>query len=229
MQVSIIIPTYNEAGWVGRLVRFLRFYGGNELAEIIVSDGGSTDNTVAEAQRAGAKVVRAPQKGRAHQMNFGAQQSSSNLLYFVHADVVPPASFITDIKKALSQGFKAGRFTMWFKSKRPALVVNALFSHLNLLWCSGGDQSLFVTQPLWEQMQGFDPYFVIMEEYDFMRRLRSVTTLKIIHKAVLTTDRKYKNNGYLKVNLANLKAFLMWRQGRNPKEIKRFYFEKLQS
>lgn len=193
--------------------------------EIIVSDGGSEDATLALARASGAIVIKGP-PGRAGQMNRGAASASGEVLYFVHADVVPPATFHRDIRQKRARGKVAGRYAMWFASRRPALMINALFSHLNLLWCSGGDQTFFIEREAWQCLGGFDEHFVIMEEYDLMHRLRQQfgkKALSVMHRQVRTTDRKYQGNGYWKVNRANLKAFRMWRQGKDPREIQRFY------
>lgn len=224
MQLSIIIPTLNEEKYLPRLIRFLRWHHPGP-AEIIVSDGGSTDATPELARASGAIVVEgAP--GRAGQMNRGAARAQGDILYFVHADIVPPASFYRDIRQKCAQGKVAGRYAMWFASRRPTLMINALFSHLNLLWCSGGDQTFFIQRSAWEALGGFDQRYVIMEEYDLMQRLRQIFGRKaftVMHRHVRTTDRKYRGNGYWKVNRANLKAFRMWRQGKDPREIQRFY------
>lgn len=228
MKLSIVIPTYNEAAVIGRLVRYLRRYSPPKEVEVLVVDGNSTDATLDQAKRAGARVFPAPRKERAAQMNYGASQARGEILYFVHADVIPPSSFYEDIVY-YSHRWPAGRYAMWFKSKRPALMINELFSHLNFLWCSGGDQTLFIRRPEWDILGGYDEGFVIMEEYDFLARLKQHFAFKVIHKHVRTTDRKYQGTGFLKVNWANFQAFRMWRKGIDPQEIKRFYREALQN
>src|SRR5665213_1026118 len=95
--ISIIIPTYNESDSIGPLIQYLLDAGGPIVDEIIVSDGGSQDDTCERAARAGALLVKSPQKGRAAQMNHGAAEAKSAILYFVHADCFPPASFARDI------------------------------------------------------------------------------------------------------------------------------------
>ncbi len=101
MKVSVIIPTLNEAANIKKLITHLRKHGGNGLKEIIVSDGGSSDNTLEVASNAGAMVVRSETPGRAIQMNLGANHSAGDILYFIHADALPPIEFITEIQQAL--------------------------------------------------------------------------------------------------------------------------------
>lgn len=84
--ISIVIPTYNEAEVIQKLIRYLLNSENSSLLEIIVSDGGSTDNTQALAREAGAKVIQSPKKGRAAQMNAGAAEANGQILYFLHAD-----------------------------------------------------------------------------------------------------------------------------------------------
>ncbi|RZL06730.1 MAG: glycosyltransferase, partial [Hymenobacter sp.] len=106
MTVSIIIPTYNEAEAITDLLGYLGQATASELAlEILVVDGGSTDATVRLAQQAGAIVLASPRKGRAAQLNHGAQQARGEVLYFLHADSYPPPGFLVDVRQAVAQGY----------------------------------------------------------------------------------------------------------------------------
>ncbi|RZK51096.1 MAG: glycosyltransferase, partial [Hymenobacter sp.] len=108
--VSIILPTYNEAASIGDLLRYLQATAGEPAPELLVVDGGSTDATVAQARQAGATVLRSPRKGRAAQLNYGAQQAQGTILYFLHADSYPPPGFLADLRQAVAQvGEEMGR------------------------------------------------------------------------------------------------------------------------
>ena len=85
--LSVIIPTYNEADNIGRLVADLRRHAPAETVEILVVDANSPDGTAEVARQAGATVLAAPKPGRAAQMNHGAHQARGDVFYFVHADV----------------------------------------------------------------------------------------------------------------------------------------------
>jgi len=109
--VSVIIPTLQEGRRIEATVRALKALA-PPPAEVIVSDGGSTDGTVAAARRAGARVVRAGTAGRAAQMNAGAAVASFSLLWFVHADSRPPRGGVAALRRALRDpGTVAGGFT----------------------------------------------------------------------------------------------------------------------
>ena len=98
-QISIIIPTLNEADCLGSLLDFLNTNtDGNLVKEILVVDGGSIDDTKKIAKEKDALVLEAP-KSRAKQMNFGANHAKGNVLYFLHADTFPPKSFENEISK----------------------------------------------------------------------------------------------------------------------------------
>ncbi|MCB0630805.1 MAG: TIGR04283 family arsenosugar biosynthesis glycosyltransferase [Saprospiraceae bacterium] len=213
MKISIIIPTLNEAGNIARLVEHLRKHGKEDLAEIIVVDGGSSDHTEELARRAGAITYLSPRKGRSLQMNFGARHASGDILYFVHADTLPPATYVKDIRQAVQADYPIGCFRFRFDSDRWLLKVNSWFTRLDQLWCRGGDQTLFITRELFEELNGFCPDHIIMEEYDLIARARKLYPFRIIPKDVLVSARKYDNNSYLRVQIANLIAFNMYRLG----------------
>ncbi len=219
MKVSIIIPVLNEADNIARLLRRLQEGGGGHIAELMVVDGGSTDDTVSLAKSAGAEVLQSPRCGRAVQMNFGAHYATGEVLYFVHGDTLPPHSYMTDVLGALEEGYPIGGFRFRFESSNPLLRLNSFMTRFDFLWCRGGDQSLFVTRPLFDELGGYHEKYCIMEEYDFMIRARQQHPFKIIQKDVLISARKYRENGYFRVQIANLVVFRMFRKGREPQEI----------
>lgn len=221
--ISIVIPTYNEEENIGQLVKHLRTYDQNLVAEIIVVDGGSQDNTLKAAQQAGALALVSPCKGRAAQMNYGVTKTTGDVLYFVHADSIPPASYVKDIQEALAAGYPLGCYRFRFKSNKLLLRVNSYCTRFDRIMCRGGDQTLFVRRSVFEELQGYKPDFVIMEEYDFIRRARKNYPFKIIPKDVLVSARKYDNNGYFKVNLANLTVFMMFFAGCSQQQMLNTY------
>lgn len=223
MQVSIIIPTLNEARNIERLVRQLKDFGSDYVKEIIVVDGGSTDETVSIAQQAGAIALVSPQKGRAAQMNYGVQQATGELFYFVHADTFPPACYMKRVQKAVQEGYPIGCFWFEFDSNRKIFKFQNYMTRFDRMWCRGGDQSLFVTREVFEEFDGYKNDFIIMEEYDFMARVRTKYPFKIIPKAVKVSARKYETNSFLKVMLANTIVFSMFRFGASQETMAKTY------
>lgn len=211
--ISIIIPTYNEAENILRLIHHLKQYGNNTIAEIIVTDGGSNDNTVALALSAGAIAKVSPQKGRAAQMNFGASIATGTFFYFVHADTLPPKTYVSDIENAVKNGYAFGRYRTKFDSKKWILKVNAFFTRFDLFISNGGDQTLFMSKELFNAINGFNALMRIMEDYDIVTRAKQKATYKIIQKTVLISTRKYDTNTWWQVLKANYTIINMYKNG----------------
>ncbi len=221
--ISIVIPTLNEAANIGRLVPYLRAHGGQAVAEILVVDGKSTDDTVRIATEAGARVLICPVCSRAAQFNLGAREARSELLYFIHADTLPPTSFAEDIQGEIAAGQVMGCYRYKFDSPRLILKLNAYFVRYPWLWCQGGDKTFFIKKDIFEAFGGYDERFVVMEEYDFLQRALKKHPLRILPKYVLVSARKYEQNSWFRVQLANFGAFSLFRLGVEPSKIKRFY------
>ncbi len=221
--ISIIIPTYNESELIGKLINFLKEFGNKDISEIIISDGGSTDNTAEIAKNAGAQVIISPQKGRAAQMNFGASMATSDILYFIHADTLPPPSFFTDINQALKEGFELGRYRTRFQSKNRILQFNAFFTRFDLLVCYGGDQTFFITKKLFKSVGGFNADMQLMEDYDIVTRARALARYKIFQKDAKVSARKYENNTWLQVQRANFIIVQMYKKGASQESLAEKY------
>ncbi|GAB4000802.1 TIGR04283 family arsenosugar biosynthesis glycosyltransferase [Spirosoma daeguense] len=223
MTYSIIIPTYNEAQAIGRLVQNLLTLGGASLQEVLVIDAGSPDGTAEVARQAGAIVWQSPKPGRATQMNFGATLAKGDILYFVHADVGINSDFIADIEQAVKAGYEAGCYRFRFNSDKIMLRFNSYGTRFSGIMSRGGDQTLFVTRSLFDRLGGFDEYYTIMEDFDIIIRIRKVARFCIIPKDVLVSARKYDTNSWLRVQLANLTAFSLFFMNVSPGRIARTY------
>ncbi len=213
--VSIIIPTYNEAENIGRLIQSIQNLKSYKIAEIIVSDSpNSTDDTYQIAQKLDVIVLKSPQKGRAAQMNHGAKYATGNILYFIHADTQIHTDFIDDIEESIEKGFEMGCYRYVFDSKNPLLWVNGFFTRFDKIWCRGGDQTLFITQKSFNELEGYRDDYLIMEDYEFIIRARKILKFRIIPKNVVVSARKYEKNSYFRVQFANLKVMRMFLSGK---------------
>ena len=199
MQISIIIPVFNEEKAIGKTLEQVRQQGAGKVGEVIVVDAGSEDDTVGIARKYAATVVKSPDKGRAAQMNFGAARSHGDILYFLHADSVPPDSFAELIVNAVTEGADAGCFRLAFDRDHPLLNGYAWFTRFDLNAFRFGDQSLFVRRPLFEKIGGFREELMVMEDNEIIPRLKQRGTFRIIPEKVITSARKYAVNGELRL------------------------------
>ncbi len=222
-KISIIIPVYNEAERIGPLVTFLRTHGAAIVGEILIVDGGSQDATIQLATAAGARALSCSVCSRAAQMNFGAEQAQSEVLYFVHADTRPPVSFASDIQAAMTDGQVMGCYRYQFDSPGILLKINAYFNRFPWLWCQGGDKTFFIRRETFAELGGYDEYYTIMEEYDFLRRAMKKYPLYTVPKYAIVSARKYEQNGWLRVQLANTLVFYLFRFRVPPMRLKRVY------
>ena len=219
MNISIIIPTYNEENNLAQLLPYLLSIKQKDNVQVIVSDGGSNDNSLKVAALHGAIAIVSPIKGRAGQMNYAVNYATGNVFYFIHADSRPPLSYYSDIENALNKSYNCGCYRSQFDSKNVLLKINAFFTRLNVLFCRGGDQTIFVTKELFEKVGSYKNEMLIMEDYDFLSRIRKHGKFKLFNKATVFSARKYQDNSWLEVQKANLTIVKMYRNGRSQQEM----------
>jgi rSAM/selenodomain-associated transferase 2 len=194
-QISIIIPVLNEEDYIRKvLVTIRENTTSKSIKEVLVIDGGSTDNTVKEALDLGVQVIPAA-KGRAKQMNKGAQMATGNLLYFLHVDTLPPKGFDSHILNTFSKGFEAGCFKLRFDSQNKFLRFFAWCTRINHLICRGGDQSLYISKNLFQKVGGFNEAYTIYEDNEFIQRISRLTRFAIMPSTVETSVRRYDQRG----------------------------------
>ncbi len=201
MSISVIIPTFNEADTVAETITAVRKSTEGKSPEIIIADGGSTDQTIQRAKDADVKVIRCPRQGRAAQMNYGAGHAGEPILYFLHADSHPPPNFDTSIKKAMDHGYKAGCFRLSFDDDHPLLQFYAWFSRFDIDLFRFGDQSLFIEREAFVQLRGFREDHIVMEDQEMVRRIKRHYSFNVLEDSVTTSARRYRKNGIIKLQL----------------------------
>lgn len=195
-KISIIIPILNEADAIGRLLSYIiENTEPKNIAEIIVVDGGSTDDSHKNVLEFEEVKVLHSEKGRAIQMNVGASQARGTILYFLHSDSFPPKGFDELIIDAVHKNNQAGCFRLQFDYAHPVLLVSQWFTRFNHISCRGGDQSLFVTKGLFNKIGGYNEEYIIYEDNEIVKRLYNENQFVVIPKNLITSARRYRENG----------------------------------
>lgn len=199
--ISVIIPVYNEEKSIQNLLSCLTKTNSGFVVEIVVVDGGSTDSTVSKALKFGVNVIYAKSKGRASQMNEGAEAAKSSILFFLHADSIPPQNFDRIIARAISANSIAGCFQLQFDDPHPLLKLYALGSKLETTLVRFGDQGLFVMKDYFKKIGGFDEALTVMEDQKIVRELKKIGRFTLLEDKVITSARKYKSVGIIKLQV----------------------------
>lgn len=224
MEISIIIPTYNEEKHIGGLIQYLQQDPSYPLVkEIIVVDGLSDDQTVSVARKAGARVVASNVRSRSHQMNLGADHACGSILYFLHADTLPPAGYAQQIWTAWREGFRCGCFRLRFDWPHWFLSANSWFTKFNLNIFRFGDQSLYLEKQLFVLNRGFETSMKIFEDQDIINRVCKKMEFKVIADYVVTSARKYRQNGPFRLQFAYFVVYLCYTLGFSQKNLQRIY------
>ncbi|MCX2718139.1 TIGR04283 family arsenosugar biosynthesis glycosyltransferase [Lentiprolixibacter aurantiacus] len=228
-QISVIIPVLNEEDLVITQHRAIKEASTtNRPLEIIYVDGGSTDQTIVKTKELQARLLHSD-RGRAKQMNLGAEEARGDILYFLHADTLPPKGFDQSIIDAADNGVKAGSFRMKFDSNSTFLRFFAWFTRFNHWLCRGGDQSIFISKDYFKTSGGFDEDYMIYEDLEFIKRLYRQGLFKVLPDYVVTSARKYNQLGKYRLQyhfaVIHLKNYL----GKSPEEIYDYYKRYIQS
>lgn len=225
--LSIIIPVLNEAQHIGRLLHHLNTQKTTDtVQEIIVVDGGSTDETIACAKAQKATVISS-QKGRAKQMNAGAAIATGDILYFLHADSYPPNGYDKYIVQEVQNSNYAGCFRMRFDSNHWWLRLASWFTQFSWRACRGGDQSQFITKALFKEIGGYDEAFVIYEDNDLINKLYARKEYVVINKKLTTSARRYRDNGTWKLQYHFWTIYVKKWLGASAQELHDYYERKI--
>lgn len=221
--ISIVIPVFNEEETIVNTLEWIKERSGAKVGEIIVVDGGSTDQTVNLCRKKGVNVIQVQGKGRAIQMNAGAQQAKGEILYFLHADSIPPPGFDEQIVRTLSDEIMAGCFRLEFDDSHPVLRAYAWFTRFDINLFRFGDQSLFVKKAVFNSVGGYKENHLVMEDQEIVIRLKKRTGFKVMNESVVTSARKYQRVGIFKLQLIFVFIVLLYYAGLEQKALVLFY------
>ena len=191
--ISVVIPTLNEEV---NLPKTLQSVGRMPYCEVIVADGGSQDRTVPIAEKWGTKIVLSvPSRGV--QLNGGARKASGDILLFLHADTILPENYAELIRNMLKNpSVPGGSFALrFFPTTRPLRVKSKTISfRTTVLRKPYGDQAIFVRASLFRLMGGYTD-IPLMEDVEFVNRLRQRGKLAFIREPVVTDSRRFVSQG----------------------------------
>jgi rSAM/selenodomain-associated transferase 2 len=226
MTISVIIPTFNEEKI---LAQALVHVSTLSFDEILVVDGGSTDRTVKMAEAFCARVSNArtliSPRGRARQMNEGAEASRGTILLFLHADTQLPPRARESIEAALADpAIVGGRFDVRFD--RPSAwgrMISALMNwRSRLSGIATGDQAIFVRRQTFEEAGGFAD-IPLMEDIDLCRRLKRLGRLIALRDTVTTSFRRWDTHGPLRTIILMWSLRVLYWAGVSPHRLARLY------
>ncbi|KUO58276.1 MAG: hypothetical protein APF84_05405 [Gracilibacter sp. BRH_c7a] len=221
MKISVVVPIFNEEATILDTLDMLDELEGDK--EVVLVDGGSTDKTI-ELIGDRAKLVKSP-KGRAKQMNQGAEVTTGEAILFLHCDSKVGRSILKCIGKALMDTkVIGGGCTLEIDDPRFIFKIISFGSNLRpkMSGIFFGDQGIFVRREAFKRVGGF-PDIELMEEWEFCRKLKKVGKLVQLPERIVTSARRWHKNGIWKTIWIMHKLKALYLRGVPPEELNRIY------
>ncbi|MBI4282493.1 MAG: TIGR04283 family arsenosugar biosynthesis glycosyltransferase [Chloroflexi bacterium] len=221
--MSIVIPVLDESSTIASTLESVLSLEGDY--EVVVVDGGSTDDTVAIAGRY-ARVLASP-RGRATQMNVGAREVRGDVLLFLHADTVLPPGAMAAVEHALADPrVVGGRFKV--RLDHPGWAYRVIGFSINmrdrLLGGFTGDQAIFVLARVFQSLGGYRE-MPLMEDLEFGKRMARAGKVARLPLCVTTSARRWQKNGVLRTILLMWMLRFLFILHLSPSRLKRLYGE----
>ncbi len=216
--ISIIIPVLNEEGHIQQCLDALQLL--RNQCEIIVVDGGSIDDTVEISKPLADRVIGSV-KGRAKQMNAGAEKAKGEMLVFLHADTFLPENAL-ELLDQLNQDW--GRFSIQLNGKPVMLKVISAFMNWRsrITGIATGDQVIFVNKQLFNIMGGYSD-IALMEDISLCVKLKKIKLPICLNAKVVSSGRRWEQFGVLKTILLMWSIRIRYFLGENPEILSVLY------
>lgn len=219
--ISIIVPTLNEASNLPALQSVA-----DMVQELIVVDGGSTDDTVNIAKSLGFQVIEdISSGGRGAQLNSGAAHASAPILLFLHADTQLPIDFPNAVEGCLANpSTSLAAFSLKVNGNRPGIQFITWCANIRsrLLKLPYGDQAFFLRKKTFTELGGF-PRLPIMEDFIFVRRAKKLGNIQTLPQTVTTSARRWQRLGIIRTTLKNQLVIIGYYLGIQPDKLAKFY------
>jgi len=219
--ISVVIPTLNAAA---QLAATLKSVGG-KVGEVIISDGGSVDETAEIASRAGARTVPS-EKGRGQQLRTGAAAATGDWLLFLHADTVLPEDWFAEVSDFTAETANAGRaatftFALDDPSPQARRIERLVAWRTRRLGLPYGDQGLLISRNHYDRLGGFRP-IPLMEDVDIVRRIGR-SNLDVLDTRAVTSAERYRRGGWWGRPARNICCLALYFLGVPPRILVRLY------
>ncbi|WP_290649898.1 TIGR04283 family arsenosugar biosynthesis glycosyltransferase [Aquisalimonas sp.] len=224
MRISIVIPALNEADSIVDCLQPLQ-PARQTGHEVLLVDGGSTDDTREMAAPLVDRVLEGP-RGRAVQMNHGARASSGDVLWFLHADTRVPEDAVEAIMEVFRGGRRAwGRFDVSLDAPGTAfrIIAWSMNWRSRLTGIATGDQGLFVSRRLFDSVGGF-PELPLMEDIAMAQALRAKALPVCLRQRLITSARRWQDHGTWRTVLLMWRLRMAFFLGEDPAELHRRYY-----
>ncbi len=227
--LTVIIPTLNAEQAIGHtLAALIPGVMNGLIKQLVVTDGGSSDHTVAIADEAGADIVHGP-SGRGTQLARGAERARSEWLLFLHADTLLEPGWELEVQQFMAEAHAAGdlervayfRFRLNDRQPWARILERIVSARCRLLALPYGDQGLLISRSFYSKVGGFKT-IPLMEDVELVRRVGRRRLIALRHAAI-TSAKRYRHEGYFKRMARNAGCLTMWFLGVAPERILRFY------
>ncbi|TWU43228.1 Glycosyl transferase family 2 [Novipirellula aureliae] len=218
-QISVVIPTLNEESVVADAVRSAIEAG---ATEVIVSDGGSRDQTIPNATAAGASKIIRSLPGRGIQLNAGAVFASHEVVLFLHADCRLSEASLLQICE--SSEVVWGAFVQQIEAKGLGyrLLEKGNAMRVKYRWLPFGDQAIFVRRATYKEQGGFEE-ISLMEDLAFSKWMRKIAKPVLLPGPVSMSPRHWEKRGIVRQTAFNLWLQLSYACGVSPDRLAKRY------
>ncbi|NNE41939.1 MAG: glycosyltransferase [Marinicaulis sp.] len=228
MKISVVIPTIDAAARLPACLNALIPAAVDGLVrEVIVVDGGSSDETAKIAEAAGAKFINAP-KGRGSQLAVGAKEARGEWLLFLHADTVLGEGWADEARQLIEKAkYAAGVFRLRFDSDDWRAMLIAFGARQRSRWFGApyGDQGLLISREIYDEIGGYNeaPLFEDVDIIDRLKRQKGNGAIQQFSTYATTSSMRYERDGYFARVFGNAVLFARYRLGASPEELAKAY------